>query len=111
VGLGAGNLATSSTRGCWYSCAYRAYDHPDALAATSDEIHASFLLEDALAIVFGGDEFPSTPSSLDVHQRRVLVAALDVPIVWSNPRVFSASFEQYSLPTTRDTLKKLVERQ
>jgi hypothetical protein len=82
----------------------------NALAATGDAIHASILLEDALAIVFGGDRLDTAPPTLDIHQRRVLVAALDMPVVWRNPRVFDASLRRYSVPTTRDGIKGLVER-
>ncbi len=81
----------------------------EALGTAKDEVHASFLLEDALAIVFGQDSLDQRPSRLDVAQRSVLAAVLSSSIVWQNPDLFSGALDFYALPSTRDRLNDFVE--
>ena len=82
----------------------------DAFAATNDAVHASFLLEDALAIVFGPHGLDAAPSPLDMHQRRVLVATANASIVWQHPNLFSSTLEHYALPSTAKSLRDFVDR-
>lgn len=67
-------------------------------------VDASFLLEDVLAIVFDLDDGERSSSKLNAHQRRVLLATLDVPILWKEPNLFVGAFMSYELPTSRKEL-------
>jgi hypothetical protein len=82
-----------------------------ALVEADDGVDASFLLDDALAIAFGLAPQKRAPTALAEHQRLVLETAVDVPIIWKQPNLFSGVLSYYHLPTSREELAALVRRQ
>jgi hypothetical protein len=90
------------------TAAYRALPVVLKALTEADDVDASFLLDDALAIAFGLAPLKRAPAALAEHQRLVLETAVGVPIIWKKPNLFSSVLSYYHLPTSQEEFAALV---
>jgi hypothetical protein len=75
---------------------------------TAEAVAASFILDDALAIVFPAPLRPGAPLRPD--QLGLLRALIDADALWGSPNLFSMNLRRYGLPETRKEVTALLAR-